>query len=82
MNNQTQFVQPPVALLITTYELVEDTPGSYRWTATVTHTFHGDSKERVYQIMEAHKKTDIFFSASFQGNYKGIILKNSEPQII
>lgn len=82
MNNQIQFFQPPIAIIITTYELAEDTPGNYRWIATVTHTFHGDTEERAYQIMEAHKKTDVFFSASFQGNYKGITLKNSEPQII
>lgn len=79
---------PPVNLIITTYELAEKkkpiSPGEnpYEWLATVTHIFEGDTVERVYQISDAHKKTDAFYAGSFQGRYNGIILKNSEFQII
>lgn len=79
---------PPVSLIITTYELTEKkkpiSPGEnpYEWLATVTHVFEGDTVERVYQISDAHKKTDAFYAGSFQGRYNGIILKNSEFQII
>lgn len=31
--------------------------------------------------MEAHKKTDRFFAASFTGQFDGIILRNSEPRL-
>ena len=84
--NPTEFVQPAINLIITTYELAEDTPGHPVWKATVSHVFTGETVGRVHQIMEAHKTTDIFFAASFEGvlPWKGgnIYLKNSEPQII
>lgn len=80
--NPEEFVQPAINLVITTYELVEDTPSHPIWKATVTHVFSGDTVERVYQISEAHKLTDSFYKASFEGKfpYKGgvIILKNSK----
>lgn len=80
--NSTEFVQPPITLVITTYELAEEPQGHYFWKATTTHLFHGETVERVYQISEAHKKTDAFYAGSFQGKYNGIILRNSEFKII
>lgn len=92
MHNQypdpTEYTTPPIILVITTYELIEKkgpiTPGEnpYEWFATVTHIFHGETEERVYQISEAHKGTDAFYKGSFEGRYNGIILRNSEPQIM
>lgn len=80
--NPTEFTAPPITLVVTTYELAEEPKGHYFWKSTVTHAFHGETEERVYQISEAHKRTDVFYAGSFQGRYNGIILKNSEFQII
>lgn len=84
--NPTEYIQPPVTLIITTYELSEDVNKNPIWRATVTHVFSGETVERVYQISEAHKTTDQFYKASFEGvlPWKGgnIYLRNSEPQII
>ncbi len=81
-----EFIQPPVSLIITTYELSEDASGNPIWKSTVTHVFTGETEERAYQIMEAHKKTDAFFAASFKGvlPWKGgdIYLKNSDIEIV
>lgn len=79
---------PQISLIITTYELTDKkehiTPGEnpYEWLATVTHIFHGETIERVHQILDAHRKTDVFFDGSFKGEWNGIILRNSEPQIM
>ena len=82
----TEYTVPPITLMITTYELAEDPPGHYFWKATLTHGFQGETVERAYQVSEAHKTTDAFYKASFEGKlpWKGgnIILKNSEFQII
>ncbi len=56
-------------MTITTYELSDN-----NWIATVTHTFFGDTETELKGIMEAHKKTDVFFAASFTGNFNGITL--------
>ncbi len=84
--NPTEYTQPPVTLIITTYELSEDANKNPIWRATVTHVFSGETVERVYQISEAHKTTDQFYKASFEGVFpwKGgnIYLRNSDPQII
>lgn len=84
--NPTEYTQPPVNLIITTYELAEDTNNNPIWKATVTHIFSGESVERVHQIAESHKTTDAFFAASFKGVFpwKGgnLYLKNSEQEII
>jgi len=86
MPEPTEFVQPAVNLIITTYELAEYIHNHPIWKSTVTHVFTGETIERVYKIMEAHKTTDSFFAASFKGvlPWKGgnIYLKNSEPQIV
>lgn len=87
----TKYTTPPITLVITTYELAKIEPitpeeNPYEWLATVTHIFHADNVQRAYQIMDAHKQTDSFFKASFEGRFpwKGgeIILRNSKPQII
>lgn len=84
--NPTEYTQPPVNLIITTYELAEDTNNNPIWKATVTHIFSGETVERVHQISDAHKLTDSFYKASFEGvlPWKGenLYLKNSEPEII
>ena len=80
--NPTEYSTPPVGLVITTYELAEEPKGHYFWKATVSHIFYGETIERAYQILNAHRKTDVFFDGSFRGEWNGIILKNSEPQII
>lgn len=80
--NPTEYTTPPVGLIITTYELAEDPNGHYFWKAAVSHVFHGETIERVHQILDAHRKTDVFFDGSFKGEWNGIILKNSEPQIM
>ena len=79
---------PPVNLIITAYELSEKkgpvAPGEnpYEWLAAVTHVFEGDTVERVYQISDAHRRTDAFYAGSFEGKWNGVILKNSEFQIV
>lgn len=78
----TEYSTPSISLIVTTYELAEEPQGHYFWNATTTHVFHGETVERVYQISDAHKKTDAFYAGSFQGKYNGIILKNSEFQIV
>lgn len=82
ISDPKEFSTPPVSLIVTTYELAEEPAGHYFWKATVSHLFHGETVERVYQISEAHKKTDTFYAGSFHGKWNGIILKNSEFQII
>lgn len=67
---------PKTSLTVTTYEF-----DGREWTAAVTHVFHGDSREEVLAILEAHKKTDAFFAGSFTGNFRGIRLKNSEQKL-
>lgn len=78
----TEFVQLPISLIITTYELAEEPSGHYFWKETVTHVFHGETVERVYEISDAHKRTDAFYAGSFEGKWNGVILKNSEFQIV
>ena len=80
------YTQPPVNLIISTYELSEDANKNPIWKATVTHMFSGETVERVHQIAESHKITDAFFAASFKGVFPikegNIYLKNSEEEII
>jgi hypothetical protein len=80
--NPTEYTTPLVTLIITTYELAEEPKDHYFWNATVSHIFHGETIERVHEILNAHRKTDVFFDGSFKGEWNGIILKNSEPQIM
>jgi hypothetical protein len=84
--NPTGYIQPPVNLIITTYELAEDSNKNPIWKAAVTHIFSGETVEHVHQVADAHKTTDAFFAASFSGIFpwKGgnIYLKNSEQEIV
>lgn len=80
--NPTEYSTPPITLIITTYELAEEPKSHYFWKAAVSHVFHGETIERTRQILNAHRKTDVFFDGSFKGEWNGIILRNSEPQIM
>lgn len=82
ISEPNEFSVPPISLIVTTYELAEEPKGHYFWKATVSHVFHGETIERVHQILNVHRKTDVFFDGSFKGEWNGIILKNSEPQIM
>lgn len=71
---------PKLMLTISTYELRDD-----KYIATLTHTFYADTQQDLFSLMEAHKTTDSFFRASFEGVFKWkegvIVLRNSEPFI-
>lgn len=67
---------PRFALVVVTYELVDNT-----WIATVGHSFYGDTEEEANRVMEAHKKTDRFFAAGFTGQFDGITVTNTKPQL-
>lgn len=72
---------PSLQMTVTSYELI----GENKYVAVLSHTFHASTQEELYAIMNAHKETDPFFKASFEGEFKykgGILyLKNSEPQV-
>ncbi len=71
---------PSLMLSVTTYELRGD-----KYIATLTHIFHANTQQELFEIMEAHKTTDSLFRASFEGIFKWkktiTILHNSEPFI-
>lgn len=77
---EEEYIIPPLQLTITTYELIED-----KWIASVSHTFHASNQETLFRLIEAHKTTDSYFKASFDGvfNYHGgtIYLINSEAKV-
>lgn len=75
----TEYITPQLMLAITTFEYNDDTKN---WVATLTHTFHANTQQELYQLLEAHIKTDQFFAASFEGNFKGIPLVNSDPRVL
>lgn len=56
------------------------------WNPVLAHTFYGETEEELENLIQSHRKTDIFFDASFKGtfNWKGtkIELKNSEPKLL
>lgn len=56
---------------IDTYELING-----NWHIVLSHVFYGNGQYEINQIIEAHRKTDSFFNASFDGEWNGIILKN------
>jgi len=80
-NMDSNYEIPPLQMTITTYELI----GEDKWIATLSHTFHANTQEELFAIMEVHKETDSFFKSSFEGEFKykgGIInLINSEPKV-
>lgn len=70
-------------LSITTCEFDDNTN---TWIPVLTHTFHGNSEEEIANLIDAHKETDSFFRASFEGvfSWKGgsIKLRNVESNIL
>ena len=56
---------------IDTFELING-----QWYKILSHIFYGNGQYEINQIIEAHRKTDSFFNASFDGKWNGIILKN------
>lgn len=78
---EDQYEIPQLQATITTYEKV----GEDKWIAVLSHTFHANTQEELFVIMNAHKETDTFFRFSFEGKFEwkgGIVyLVNSEPKI-
>lgn len=72
--------EPKLTVSITTSEFYNG-----EWTPVLMHRFYGESEEELADLINAHRTTDAFFRASFDGifNWKGstIKLKNSEPKI-
>lgn len=81
MDIQEQYIIPELMVTVTSYELTGD-----KWVATVSHSFHAHDQETLFRLIEAHKMTDVYFKASFDGqfNYHGgtIYLRNSEIKIL
>jgi len=47
----------------------------------VRHIFYGRSEAEALGYLEAHKKTDKFLKACQQGNFEGMVCKNTVPVI-
>lgn len=60
-NIDDKYETPPLQLIITTHELVDE-----EWIASVNHTFYGYTQKELFALVEAHKQTDSFFAASFK----------------
>lgn len=79
-NTDYKYETPPLELIITTHELVDE-----EWIASVKHTFYGYTQKELFALVEAHKQTDSFFKSSFEGKFKWkgetIRLKNSEVKV-
>lgn len=75
-----EYIIPELMVTVTTYELLGN-----RWEATVSHSFHAHDQETLFRLIEAHKSTDTYFRASFEGifHYHGglIYLRNSEAKV-
>jgi hypothetical protein len=68
---------PELQKIVTTYEFFND-----KWVAMVSHTFFADTQQELIQIIEAHRRSDDYFDASFKGEYKGIKLLNGESEVL
>ncbi len=83
MTNNMDYIYnlPPLQLTITTYELMGN-----KYDAVVSHTFHGNTQQELFDLIECHKMIDPFFAASFKGMFhyqRGIIyLRNSEMKVL
>lgn len=81
MTNEEEYIIPELQTTITTYELMGD-----KWIASVSHTFHAHDQKTLFRLIDAHKTTDQYFKASFEGQFiyhGGIIyLRNSEPEVL
>lgn len=76
-DNNINYRIPSLQKIITTYEFSND-----QWVVVVTHTFFADTQQELFQIIDAHRKSDEFFDASFKGEYKGIKLLNGESNVL
>lgn len=78
--NKEEYIIPELQATITTYELMGD-----KWIASVSHSFHAHDQETLFRLIEAHKTTDSYFKASYEGvfYYHGntIYLINSEIKV-
>lgn len=78
---EEQYVIPELQLTITTYQLIGD-----KWEAVISHTFHGRTQQEIFGLIDAHKITDSFFAASFEGQFQyhmgTIYLRNSEAKVL
>lgn len=81
VDTNEEYIIPELQTTITTYELLGN-----RWEAAVSHTFHAHDQETLFRLIEAHKTTDAYFRASFEGQfiYHGgtIYLRNSEIKVV
>lgn len=77
---EEEYIIPELQITITTYELMGD-----KWIASVSHTFHASDQQTLFRLIEAHKSTDAYFKASFDGifQYHGgsIYLRNSDAKV-
>ncbi len=73
--------EPKLNLEITTFEYYDN-----QWNPVLTHTFYGNTENEINQLIDAHRKTDSFFDASFTGEFKWkegtIQLKNTISNIV
>jgi len=81
MANEEEYIIPELQITITAYELMGD-----KWIASVSHSFHANDQETLFRLIEAHKSTDAYFRASFEGQfvYHGgtIYLRNSDVKVV
>lgn len=72
---------PALMITVTTYELMGD-----KWIATLSHSFHASDQDTLFRLIEAHRTTDSYFNASFNGFFpykEGIIyLRNSDAKVV
>lgn len=62
-----------IKLTVTTYEMTPDK----KWNPVVTHVFYGSTRKEAYDVLNAHMKTDQLFAGSYKGQWRGIVLTNS-----
>ena len=66
-----------IKLTITTYEMTPDK----KWNPVVTHVLYGGTRKEVYGVLDAHMKIDQFFAGSYKGQWRGLILTNSNVNV-
>lgn len=81
MTNEEKYIIPELQATVTAYELIGD-----KWVASISHSFHAHDQETLFRLIEAHKSTDTYFKASFEGQFiyhGGIIyLRNSDAKVV
>lgn len=77
----TSDVSKKLSVSITTCEYYDN-----RWNPVLKHEFYGNTEEELENLIQAHRITDSFFDASYQGKFKWkgteIKLKNFEPKLL